>query len=144
MFLNFLNHQIAQNITYFDLLEINPRLIYCEAVFSKAIIYWKLLNFHHVSSLNFLRVLLIRMKLCLNDISDNSSVISQMGKSQKRNISYSLIPTCACAYYGVRNGRFSENLACFVFLQHLFWDLPFCLITDELKLTYFSPLLNFK
>ena len=27
--------------------------------------------------------------------------------------------------------RFSENLAWFVFLKHPFWDLPFCLITDE-------------
>ena len=27
---------------------------------------------------------------------------------------------------------FSENLACFVFLKHPFWDSPFCLITDEL------------
>ena len=36
------------------------------------------------------------------------------------------------AYQGVRNVRFSENLACFVFLKHPFWDLPFCLITDKL------------
>ena len=33
---------------------------------------------------------------------------------------------------GVRNVRFSENLACFVFLKHSFWDLPFCLI-DEVR-----------
>ena len=33
---------------------------------------------------------------------------------------------------GVRNVRFSENLAYFVFLKHLFWDSSFCLITDEL------------
>ena len=32
---------------------------------------------------------------------------------------------------GVRNVRFSENLACFVLLKHPFWDSPFCLITDE-------------
>ena len=31
---------------------------------------------------------------------------------------------------GVRNVRFSENLACFDFLKHPFWDLPLCLITD--------------
>ena len=36
------------------------------------------------------------------------------------------------AYQGVRNVRFSENLACFVFLLPPFWDSPFCLITDEL------------
>ena len=39
---------------------------------------------------------------------------------RKTNISYSLI-------------RFSENLACFVFLKHPCWDLPFCLITDDLQ-----------
>ena len=34
---------------------------------------------------------------------------------------------------GVRNVRFLENLACFVFLKHSFWDLPFCLIIDEVR-----------
>ena len=43
----------------------------------------------------------------------------------KMNISYPLIHKRICAYEGVRNVRFSENLACFVFL------LPFCLITDN-------------
>ena len=33
---------------------------------------------------------------------------------------------------GVRNIRFSENFTCFVFLLPLFWDSPFCLITDKL------------
>ena len=36
-----------------------------------------------------------------------------------------------CAYLGVRNVRFAENLACFVFLKHPFWDLLFCLIIDN-------------
>ena len=35
---------------------------------------------------------------------------------RKTNISYPLIRTRTCAYQGVRNVRFSENLACFVFL----------------------------
>ena len=34
---------------------------------------------------------------------------------------------------GVRNVRFSENLACLVCLKHPLWDSPFCLITDELS-----------
>ena len=38
-----------------------------------------------------------------------------------------------CAYQRVRNVRFSENLTCFVFLKHPFWDLPFCLITNEIS-----------
>ena len=33
---------------------------------------------------------------------------------------------------GVRNVSFSGNLACFIFSKHLFWDSPFCLITDAL------------
>ena len=33
---------------------------------------------------------------------------------------------------GVINVRFSENLACFVFLKHPFWDSPFCLITNKI------------
>ena len=28
---------------------------------------------------------------------------------------------------------FSENLACFVSLLPLFWDLPFCLSTDDIR-----------
>ena len=39
--------------------------------------------------------------------------------------------TCTCAHEGVRNVLFSENLTCFVFLKHPFWDSPFCLITNE-------------
>ena len=44
---------------------------------------------------------------------------------RKTNISYPL---------GVQNVRFSENLACFLFLKHPFLDSPFYLITDD----YFS------
>ena len=36
---------------------------------------------------------------------------------------------CVCVS-GVRNVRFSENLAHFVFLKHPFWDSYFCPITD--------------
>ena len=36
-----------------------------------------------------------------------------------------------CAYQGVRNFRFSENLVSFVFLKQPFWNSPFWLITDE-------------
>ena len=39
---------------------------------------------------------------------------------RKTNISYPLIRTPACAYQGVRNVRFSENFARFVFLKHSF------------------------
>ena len=37
-----------------------------------------------------------------------------------------------------RNARFSENLACFVFLKHPFWDALFCLITGENNKIYSS------
>ena len=41
---------------------------------------------------------------------------------------YNIVGTKTCAYQGVRNICFSENLACFVFLKHPFWDSPFCLV----------------
>ena len=44
----------------------------------------------------------------------------------KTDISYPVIRTRM-------NVLFSENLACFVFLKHSFWDSPFCLITGELS-----------
>ena len=46
---------------------------------------------------------------------------------------YPLIRTCTCAYQEVRYVRFSENLACFLFLEHPFSDSHFCLITDDLN-----------
>ena len=51
---------------------------------------------------------------------------------RKTNISYPDTHTYVCVS-GVRNVRFSENLACFVFLKHPFWDSPFCLINDDLR-----------
>ena len=51
---------------------------------------------------------------------------------RKTNNFYLLIRTHTGACQGVRNARFSENLACFVFLKRPFWDSPFYLITDEL------------
>ena len=70
---------------------------------------------------------------------------------RETNISYPLIRTRTCAYQGVRNVCFSENLAGSVFLKHPFWDSPFCLITNELvakgldqsKKTFLSVLLLF-
>ena len=46
---------------------------------------------------------------------------------RKTNISYVCVS-------GGRNVLFSENLACFVFLEHPFWDSPVCLITDDTQL----------
>ena len=56
---------------------------------------------------------------------------------RKTNIFNPLILTRTCTYQGVKNVCFSENLACFVFLRHPFWDSPFCLITDEFKLVLY-------
>ena len=41
-----------------------------------------------------------------------------------------------CAYQGVKNVPFPENLASFVLLKHPFWDSPFCLITDEMTMGF--------
>ena len=45
----------------------------------------------------------------------------------KTKIYFSRIRIRTCACQGVRNVSFSENLACFVFLEHPFWDsfLPY-------------------
>ena len=47
---------------------------------------------------------------------------------RKTNISFLLIRARTCAYQGVRNVRFSENLACFVFLEHPIEIRPFALL----------------
>ena len=62
---------------------------------------------------------------------------------RKTNISYPLIRTRTCVYQGVRNVRLSENLVCFVFLQHPFWDSPFCLITDDVWFLDFESYYSF-
>ena len=77
----------------------------------------------------------------------NSSVIRQKGESESgcfkktKHAKFSENRTFLTPWYahvrvriGVRNARFSENLACFVFLKHPFWDSLFCLITDKLTL----------
>ena len=65
--------------------------------------------------------ILVRVIVIVTFVSNKAK-----GRISKRlfqeNISYLLIR--------IRNVRFSENLACFVFLKHPFWDSPFCLITD--------------
>ena len=53
--------------------------------------------------------------------------------SEKKNFFYPLIRTRTCAYQAVKNVRFSENLACFVFLLPPFRDSFFCYITDALR-----------
>ena len=60
---------------------------------------------------------------------------------RKTNISCLLIRTRTCVYQEVRNVRFSENLACLVFLKHPFWDSPFWLGSDDFPFT-FADLLN--
>ena len=49
-----------------------------------------------------------------------------------------MIRTRACAYQGVRNVPFPENLACFVFLSHPFWESPFFLITGDIYFLGFA------
>ena len=62
---------------------------------------------------------------------------------RKTNISYPLIRTRTCAYEGERNVRFSENLACFVFLNTHFEIHPFALLsTKYLKVSSTSSQMN--
>ena len=41
-----------------------------------------------------------------------------------------------CMNQGVRNVRFSENLACFVVLKHPFWHSPFWFISVDIILSH--------
>ena len=43
---------------------------------------------------------------------------------------------------GDKKCSFLENLACFVFLKHPFWNSPFCLITDKMRCTFQSRIQN--
>ena len=61
----------------------------------------------------------------------------------KTDISYPLIGTRTCVYQGVRNVRFSENLASSVFLKHLLWDSPFCLVSETFQNYAFFNTNNF-
>ena len=51
---------------------------------------------------------------------------------RETDISYSLLHTRTCAKQGVRIFFFSEDLACFLFLKHPFWDSSFYLIIDDI------------
>ena len=62
---------------------------------------------------------------------DIESIYPQTDKTFRNvTINTIMIVVGTCVYQGVRNVRFSENLACFVFLKHPFWNSLFCLITD--------------
>ena len=77
--------------------------------------------------------LIVTSTSCVVKVSLNSSVIRQKCESQngclkktarqifqKTNMTYPVMGIRTCACQGVRNIRFSENLACFVFLKHPF------------------------
>ena len=58
-----------------------------------------------------------------------SSVMRQKAESQNECFK----KTKHAKFSEKRIFRFSENLACFVFFKHPFWDAPFCPITDILS-----------
>ena len=74
-----------------------------------------------------LKVELVYLSLYLVDKKAKwriSKQVFQENKSRqifrKTNISYPLVRKGTCAYQGLRNVCFSENLACFLFLKHSF------------------------
>ena len=61
-----------------------------------------------------------KSSLVISERVNIKTVVSRKQSTQnfpKMNISYPLICMRTCAYKGVRNVRFSENLACFAVLQ---------------------------
>ena len=69
-----------------------------------------------------------------NNFRDHSSAIRQKGEC---------VSGRTCAYQGVRNVRFLENLACFAFLLPPSWDLPFRLIAGALREARFESNFNY-
>ena len=61
---------------------------------------------------------------------------------RKINTYYPLIRRRICAYQGVRNVHFSENLVCFGFLKHPFRDSPFCYITNDFHTHIFFTVIS--
>ena len=55
---------------------------------------------------------------------------------RKANISYPLIGTRRCAYQWLRDVHFLQNLACFVFLKHPFYDSLFALLPTYYASTF--------
>ena len=85
--------------------------------------------------------ILLGRKLKHYIVKSNSLVIRQKGESQNgcfkktKHANFSEKRTFLTRWYahvrveqGVRNVCFSENLACFVILKHLFWDSPFAVL----------------
>ena len=60
----------------------------------------------------------------------------------KSDFSYPLIRTRTCTYQGVKYARFSESLACFVYLKYPFWNSPFCLFAGVKKKLCIAYILN--
>ena len=77
-----------------------------------------------------LRLLLV---LIFPNLKSNLDLCVIDFKGFRRRIKIKMHKMIIFAYQELKNVRFSENLTCFLFLKHPFWDLPFCLITEELQ-----------
>ena len=68
-----------------------------------------------------------------------SKLVFQENKARQfSNSSYPLIHTRTCAYQGVKMFVFSENLACFIFLEHPFWDSPIFALLPTILCTFWN------
>ena len=96
---------------------------------------------HHIETTK----IIYNAKLCFSDVFRGHNVVNKAkGRISKRvfqeskarqffrktNISYPNVFHTSVCISGVRNVRFLEQLPCFVFLKHPFWDEPFGLFTD--------------
>ena len=81
------------------------------------------------------RVLVLKTTISSSEIRQKSESQNgcfkktQHAKFSEKQTFLTPISTRTCAYHGAKTVRFSEKLACFVFLKHPFWDSPLCLIT---------------
>ena len=79
--------------------------------------FWKTLHHRYLTGPNYA---LVKYFVGNKAKGKNSKRVLQENKARqifrKTNISYRLIRKRTCAYQGVRNVHFPENVACFVFL----------------------------
>ena len=94
---------------------------------------------------HFLKAFHYFLKAPIDNLGDQNTKIYNLKFLPDKNFVDKIFPPTKfsssrkklATYQGVRNVCFPENLACFLFLKHPFWDSLFCLITaDILELVF--------
>ena len=110
----------------------------CQLQFADHVSQWKS-RVRKIISFHFFNVLTCyEVKAWSLGTPCKRNLVSKLHNSHVINF----VRVCTCAYQGVKNVRFSENLTYFVFLKHPFWDSPFYIIADEVWCGQYFPFLK--